>query len=189
MTDQRWVCHEKTKSCSIWIPADFAAVLPVGICILVDTSKISSRYLLGYGLHHGAKILRWGQSRTGGSSKHIKRKPAGEVHQNSPPANLKSDQDFLPSVVWLWSNEKSPPNWRWFFSKWWTWSDSNRRPLQCECSALPTALQAHIAAFCGIFATKSRFSGFSILEDLRGNSLRNHGLKLIGRCAAIGMRM
>lgn len=45
VTDQRWVCHEKTKSCSIWIPADFAAVLPVGICILVDTSKISSRYL------------------------------------------------------------------------------------------------------------------------------------------------
>ena len=135
-----------------------------------------------------AGILRWGQSRTGGSSKHIKRKSAGEVHQNSPPADLKSDQDHLPSVVLLWSNEKSPPIWRWFFSKWWTWSDSNRRPLQCECSALPTALQAHIAAFCGIFATKSRFSSFSILEDLRGNPLRNHGLKLTGRCAAIGMR-
>ena len=25
----------------------------------------------------------------------------------------------------------------------WTWSDSNRRPPQCECGALPTALQAH----------------------------------------------
>src|SRR5436190_10326981 len=24
----------------------------------------------------------------------------------------------------------------------WTWTDSNRRPLQCECSALPTELQA-----------------------------------------------
>ena len=26
---------------------------------------------------------------------------------------------------------------------WWTRSDSNRRPPQCECGALPTALQAH----------------------------------------------
>ena len=42
--------------------------------------------------------------------------------------------------------------------------------------------------FAGFFATKSGFSSFSILEDSGGNSLRNHGLKLAGRCATIGMR-
>lgn len=42
--------------------------------------------------------------------------------------------------------------------------------------------------FLRVFATKSRFSSFSILEDSGGNSPRNHGLKLAGRCATIGMR-
>ena len=56
----------------------------------------------------------------------------------SPPAAFKSGQNFLPSVVLLWSNEKSPPIWRWFFSKWWTQRDSNPRPLGCEPNALPT---------------------------------------------------
>ena len=54
--------------------------------------------------------------------------------------------------------------------------------------ALPAELWAHIAAFCGVFTTKSRFSSFSILEDFGEKSLRNRGLKLTGRCAAIGMR-
>ena len=31
-------------------------------------------------------------------------------------------------------------------SNWWTWSGSNRRPLPCHGSALPTAPQAHPAA-------------------------------------------
>ena len=53
---------------------------------------------------------------------------------------------------------------------WWTRRDSNPRPLGCEPNALPTELWAHIAAFCWIFATKSRFLSFSILEDFGGNS-------------------
>ncbi len=30
---------------------------------------------------------------------------------------------------------------------WWTWSGSNRRPLPCHGSALPTAPQAHVFDF------------------------------------------
>ena len=32
-----------------------------------------------------------------------------------------------------------------FEELWWTWTGSNRRPLPCHGSALPTAPQAHLA--------------------------------------------
>ena len=42
--------------------------------------------------------------------------------------------------------------------------------------------------FLRVFATKSWFSSFPILEEFREKPLRNHWLKLAGRCATIGMR-
>ena len=41
---------------------------------------------------------------------------------------------------------KKPRLRSWFFC-WWTRSDSNRRPPQCECDALPAALLAHSSAY------------------------------------------
>src|SRR6516164_4548938 len=38
---------------------------------------------------------------------------------------------------------------------WWTWSGSNRRPLPCHGSALPTAPQAHVFDFNQLGRVKS----------------------------------
>ena len=43
------------------------------------------------------------------------------------------------------SPKKNTTQGRVFF--WWTRSDSNRRPPQCECGALPAALLAHSSAY------------------------------------------
>ena len=45
----------------------------------------------------------------------------------------------------VWSPKKDTTYGRVFF--WWTSSDSNRRPPQCECDALPAALLAHSSAY------------------------------------------
>ena len=45
----------------------------------------------------------------------------------------------------VWSPKKDTTVGRVFF--WWTRSDSNRRPPQCECDALPAALLAHSSAY------------------------------------------
>ena len=44
------------------------------------------------------------------------------------------------------TQQKKPRLRSWFFC-WWTRSDSNRRPPQCECDALPAALLAHSSAY------------------------------------------
>lgn len=39
---------------------------------------------------------------------------------------------------------------------WWTWSGSNRRPLPCHGSALPTAPQAHVRRECNFIIVSGR---------------------------------
>ena len=67
---------------------------------------------------------------------------------------------LFPSVVLLWSNEKSPPNRRWFFSLGGPEEDRTPEPFGCEPNALPAELRAHITAFCPFFRTKSGFLKF-----------------------------
>src|SRR5438552_3284640 len=52
-------------------------------------------------------------------------------HRDFDPCDLRSRADLCSS--YLSSSEI-----------WWTWSGSNRRPLPCHGSALPTAPQAHL---------------------------------------------
>src|ERR1041384_1993113 len=51
---------------------------------------------------------------------------------------------------------------------WWTWSGSNRRPLPCHGSALPTAPQAHRVSFLfspsGVKSSNQRWEGASNKE-------------------------
>lgn len=64
--------------------------------------------------------------------------------ENSPPVFSQSGQKLFPSVVLLWSNEKSPPNWRWFSIHGGPEEDRTPEPFGCEPNALPTELQAQI---------------------------------------------
>ena len=73
--------------------------------------------------------------------------PASQAFCNAKPwrrRNLvppsKSNHRRVKHPAGVWSPKKDTTYGRVFF--WWTRSDSNRRPPQCECDALPTALQA-----------------------------------------------
>ena len=57
--------------------------------------------------------------------------------------------------AWFWKMQKSSESSakiRKFRTFWWTWRDSNSRPLGCEPNALPAELQALIDFFGGIDA-------------------------------------
>ena len=51
----------------------------------------------------------------------------------------KEDRERTSSMEWKRSKSSIATRWK----DWWTWSGSNRRPLPCHGSALPTAPQAH----------------------------------------------
>ena len=59
------------------------------------------------------------------------------------PEQVKSPKGERPKGA---NPTKKPRLRSWFFC-WWTRSDSNRRPPQCECDALPAALLAHSSAY------------------------------------------
>src|SRR6266403_445826 len=70
---------------------------------------------------------------------------------------------------------------------WWTWTGSNRRPLPCHGSALPTAPQAH---FCGrrnhynLIYMNRDLAWNIVCEFVKSESLRKHMLAVEACVAA-----
>ena len=56
---------------------------------------------------------------------------------------------------------------------WWTVRESNPRPLQCECSALPTELTAHLQGFLPGRTILSPIGHRTILRLLKANLVKN----------------
>ncbi len=47
-----------------------------------------------------------------------------------------------PTTFWVWTRRSNQLSYL-ALKKWWRWSESNRRPLECKSSALPIELHPH----------------------------------------------